>query len=218
MKTKSTLPGILNSLNPSPSRRTLLLAGALMGVGGALGLSSVSTRSSSAQGNADVAILNAAIDLEHQAIWAYTTTAGKVTTSDVGKTLLAVAMKNVTDHEMHRDALAAAITDLGATPSPARDSYDLSSYIDAQEGNLDSDANIAKLALALEYDAALAYIDAFSQLTSTDLVAAASTIGPAEVAHATQIRSIFHTLDASIEIVPTAFVSSETREVWILKV
>ncbi|MFS8823097.1 ferritin-like domain-containing protein, partial [Synechococcus sp. W60.2] len=99
-----------------------------------------------------------------------------------------------------------------------RDSYDLSTYIDNKEGNLDSDANIAKLALALEFDAALAYNDAFTQLSNKDLVAAASTIGPNEVAHATAIRAVFHSLDPSILVVPAPFVSAETRERWILKV
>jgi rubrerythrin len=218
MNRKLALPRTILDVGPPSSRRGILLAGALAGVGGALGLTALSAGPSLAQSSGDLAILNAAIDLEQQAIWAYGTAAGKLSTTDVGKTVLAVASKNLKDHEMHRDALAAAVKSLGGTPAPAKDSYDLSSYIDAKEGNLDSDANIAKLALALEYDAALAYIDAFSQLSSKDLLAAASTIGPNEVAHATKIRAVFHSLDASIEVVPAAFVSSDTRESWILKV
>ncbi len=198
------------------SRRSLLLSGVLAGVGGSA--SALLAQSGFAQSNGDIAILNAAIDLEQQAIWAYSTAAGKLSSSEVGKVVLAVASKNLADHEQHRDALAAAVKGLGGTPSPARESYDLSSYIDAGEGNLDSDANIAKLALALEYDAALAYNDAFSQLSDQTLIAAASTIGPAEAAHAAKIRSVFHSLDASVEIVPSAFISSDTREAWILKV
>ena len=49
-------------------------------------------------------------------------------------------------------------------------------------------------------------------------MAAASTIGPNEVAHATAIRAVFHSLDPSILVVPAPFVSAETRERWILKV
>ncbi|MFS8878573.1 MULTISPECIES: DUF4439 domain-containing protein [unclassified Synechococcus] len=223
-KTPFALPHLAAEWDPSttsgrfwqPSRRSLLLTGLLAGVGGVLGLRSLP---SAAQTNtADIAILNAAIDLEQQAIWAYKTAAGKLSNTEVGKIVLEVATKNLKDHEQHRDLLAGAVRQLGGTPSPARDSYDLSTYIDGKEGNLDSDANIAKLALALEFDAALAYNDAFVQLSNKDLVAAASTIGPNEVAHATAIRAVFNRLDPSILVVPAPFVSAETRERWILKV
>ncbi len=222
-KTPFALPRLAAEWDPStasgrfwqPSRRSLLLTGLLAGVGGVLGLRSLP---SAAQSNADIAILNAAIDLEQQAIWAYKTAAGKLSSTDVGKVVLDVATKNLKDHEQHRDLLVSAVRQLGGTPSPARDSYDLSTYIDDKEGNLDSDANIAKLALALEFDAALAYNDAFVQLSNKDLVAAASTIGPNEVAHATAIRAVFNRLDSRILVVPDPFVSAETRERWILKV
>jgi hypothetical protein len=217
-KTPFALPHLAAEWDPSPatSRRSLLLAGLLAGVGGAIGLR---TLPGAAQSNtADIAILNAAIDLEQQAIWAYKTAAGKLSNTEVGKIVLEVATKNLKDHEQHRDLLAGAVRQLGGIPSRARDSYDLSTYIDNKEGNLDSDANIAKLALALEFDAALAYNDAFTQLSNKDLVAAASTIGPNEVAHATAIRAVFHSLDPSILVVPAPFVSAETRERWILKV
>lgn len=211
------LPQIVAEVAPKGSRRQILLAGALAGVGGAFGLAGL-TSPSAAQSSGDVAILNAAIDLENQAIFAYTAAAGKLSTTDVGKTVLAVALKNVEDHKKHRDLLAGAVKSLGGTATTAKDSYDLSSYINAKEGGLDSDANIAKLALALEFDAALAYNDAFSQLGSKQLVAAASTIGPNEVAHATAIRAVFNKLDPSILVVPAAFVSAATRGSWVLKV
>jgi len=47
----------------------------------------------------------------------------------------------------HRDALANVIRSLGGTPVQPEASYDLSSYLQRGEGNLDSDVNIAKLAL-----------------------------------------------------------------------
>jgi rubrerythrin len=215
--TTHSLQRVLASLNwdPTSSRRALLLSGLLAGVGSAWGLTSAP---SAAQTNADLAILNAAIDLEQQAIWAYTTAAGKLSSTDVGKIVLSVASKNLEHHKQHRDLLAGAVKQLGGTPAPAKDRYDLSTYIDAKEGNLDSDANIAKLALALEFDAALAYNDAFAQLSNKDLVMAASTIGPNEVAHATAIRAVFNSLDPKILTVPSPFVSADTREMWVLKV
>lgn len=199
------------------SRRGILVGGAIAGVSGALGLSILNGGASQAA-SSDVAILNAAIDLEQQAIWAYGAAASKLSQTAVGQTVLALAKRNLADHIKHRDVLAGAVKQLGGMPSPPKASYDLSSYIKAGEGNLDSDANIAKLALALEYDAALAYIDAFSQLKSPALIAAAGTIAPDESAHVTAIRAVFRTLDPSIEYVPSAFVSADTRDAWILKV
>ncbi|WP_017328430.1 ferritin-like domain-containing protein [Synechococcus sp. PCC 7336] len=187
-------------------------------MGTALGLAGLSSRPSAAQSNDDIPILNAAIDLEHQAIWAYAVAAGKLSDNVIGKTILSLATRNLRDHEEHRDVLMGAVSSLGGTPSAARDSYDLSSYISAREGNLDSDANIAKLALALEVDATLAYGDAFSQLKTPGLLAAAATIAPDESAHATAIRAILRTLDPTIAFVPAAFLSADTRDRWILKI
>jgi rubrerythrin len=195
------------------SRRNLLKTGFLVGM---TAIAAAPTLAAPTDG--DAAILNAALDLEHQAIWAYGAAAGKLSDSPVGKTVLALALRNQADHKAHRDALAGAIKSLGKKPSPARASYDLSSYIKAGEGGLDSDANIAKLALALEVDAALAYADAFSKLKTPALLAAAGTIAPDETAHATAIRAVFRTLDPTIEYVPAAFLSAATRKDWILKV
>jgi rubrerythrin len=194
------------------SRRELLRTGLIVGLTGA----TLARPAEAASG--DVAILNAALDLEHQGIWAYGFAAGKLSDTPVGKTILALALRNQADHKAHRDALAAAVKSLGKTPSPARESYDLSSYIKAGEGNLDSDANIGKLALALEVDAALAYADAFSKLKTPGILAAAATIGPVETAHATAIRAVFKTLIPALEYVPTSFLSAATRKDWVLKV
>lgn len=203
------------------SRRELLTTGTVAGFLGGISLPLIAERASAAtqsEKDNDAAILNAAIDLENQAIWAYGVGAGKLSTTEVGKTILALAQRNRADHIAHRDALSAAVKSLGKTPSPARSSYNLSSYINAGEGNLDSDANIAKLALALEYDAALAYIDAFSKLKITALLAAAGTIAPVEAAHVTAIRGVFKTVIPSIEYIPASFVNAGTRKDWVLKV
>jgi rubrerythrin len=203
------------------SRRGMLVTGVFAGVAGALGMGALSDRAVAAEASDmenDAAILNAAIDLENQAIWAYGVAGGKLSNTEVGKTILALALRNRADHVKHRDALAAAVQSLGKTPSPARESYDLSTYIEAGEGNLDSDVNIAKLALALEIDAVLAYGDAFSKLKTPALLAAAGTIAPDESAHATAIRAVFKTLIPNIEYVPAAFVSDATRKDWIFKV
>jgi rubrerythrin len=204
---------------PISSRREALVKGAALGLTGILGMVAIAQPSMAATDqDRDAAILNAAIDLENQAIWAYGAAAGKLSKTEVGKTVLALALRNQADHKKHLAALSSVVKSLGKTPSPAKASYDLSSYVKAGEGNLDSDANIAKLALALEIDAVLAYGDAFSKLKTPAILAAAGTIAPDESAHATAIRAVFKTLDPSIEYVPAAFINAETRKDWILKV
>jgi hypothetical protein len=225
------------NLHQTFSRRGILVTGFTVGAAGVVScsripspLSSATTgeiaqaqtlaaqRSPQANVESDIAILNAAIDLEHQGVWAYGVAGGKLSNTQVGTTILALAQRNRADHMKHRDALMQAVQKLGGTSAPAKESYDLSSYLDAGEGNLDSDANIGKLALALEIDAVLAYIAAFSQLSDRDLLAAASTIGPVEACHATAIRAVFRTLIPTVEFIPTSFISAETRQDWILKV
>lgn len=204
----------------SPLRhdRRLFLFGALGGIAGSWALEAISPNVSFAQAQSDLAILNGVLELEHEAIWAYTVASGKLSNQAVGKTILAVAMSTLKDHQHHRDVLSGMIQTLGETPVTAQDKYDLSSYTEAGEGNLDSDLNIAKLALALEYDAALAYVNALSQLSAPKLIAEVGTIGPAKSAHAAALRAIFHAQDPSISVIPSAFMSADTRDQWILKV
>ncbi len=199
------------------SRRDLIKNGLFAGAISAFSLGSFTALPSWAA-TGDAAILNAALDLEHQAIWAYGVAAPKLSDSAVGNTIKALAVRNMNDHQQHRDALIGIIKGLGKTPAEAKSSYDVSPYINAGEGNLDNDANIAKLALALEVDAAIAYNDAFSKLKAVPLLKAAATIAPDEAAHATAIRGVFRSLSPSIEFVPTAFLSADNRTQWVLKV
>jgi rubrerythrin len=166
----------------------------------------------------DAKILNNALYYEHQAIWAYSFAAGKLTNTDVGKAVLAIALANQADHKKHRDLLASAIQSLGGTPVKAESSYDVSSYIKKGEGNVDSDVNIAKLALALETDAAIAYTTEIAQLKTPALITAGASIGSTESAHAATIRAAFNALGVKMPVVPSSFVNAQTRDAWILKV
>jgi rubrerythrin len=197
------------------------VSGAVGGVAGALSLPLLAEKSEAQSGSAkrnDATILNNALYYEHQAIWAYSFAAGKLTNTDVGKAVLALALRNQADHQKHLDVLAAAVTSLGGTPRKAESSYDLSSYIKKGEGNIDSDVNIAKLALALETDAAIAYTLEAAKLKTPKLVTVGASIGTTESAHAAAIRATFKALGENIEIVPAAFVSVDNRDAWILKV
>lgn len=209
---------VMNAL----SRRSLLVGGAIAGASSALGLKMLKPEASIAATPADkrndITILNGALFYEHQAIWAYGFAASKLSSTDVGKAVLALALRNQADHKAHRDALAAAIRSLGGNPVRAMNSYDISSYLKAGEGNLDSDVNIAKLALALEVDAAIAYTSEVSRLRTPALVIAGASIGSTESAHAAAIRATFKALGVNLEIVPAAFVSGDNRRAWVLKV
>jgi rubrerythrin len=203
------------------SRRQMLTGGAAVGAASVLsvpliaGTADASTESDRLN---DIEVLNKALFYEHAAIWAYSVAAGRLTSSDVGNAVKAIALANQADHVQHRDTLAEVIRSLGGTPVQAEDSYDVSSYIQRGEGNLDSDENIAKLALALETDAAIAYGQEIAMLKTPALITAGASIGSTEASHATLIRAAIQSLGMDIQPVPASFVSAETRNAWILTV
>jgi rubrerythrin len=207
------------------SRRGILLTGAATGLAAALGIpllgqeaDAAPKKMSSADRRNDIAVLNNGLYYEHQAIWAYNFAAGKLSNTDVGKAVLGVAVSNLRDHEQHRDALSKAVASLGGKPVKSEASYDLSAYIQKGEGNVDSDVNIAKLALALETDAAIAYTLEAAKLKTPALITAGASIGTNEAAHAAAIRAAFVSLGVNIPVVPAPFFSASNRSAWVLNV
>ncbi|AFY94984.1 DUF4439 domain-containing protein [Chamaesiphon minutus] len=209
------------------SRRGVLFAGAAAGLATAFAIpaasqmaqaTTIGKTTSARDKKNDIAVLNNGLYYEHQAIWAYKFAAPKLTNTAVGKAVLAVATANLTDHQAHRDVLSNAIRSLGGTPVKAETSYDLSSYLKKGEGNIDTDVNIAKLALALEVDAAIAYTLEAAKLKTPALITAGASIGTNEAAHATAIRAAFKSLGVDLAIVPTAFFNPNTRPAWVLNV
>lgn len=203
------------------SRRQLLNAG-MFGAAAIAASAIVPTVLSAQNPNAanDLKILNGALFYEHQAIWAYGFAAVKLSKTTVGKSLLEIVLANQADHKSHRDTLSKVIKDLGGTSIPAQADYlgTITPYIHNGDGNLDTDANIARLALALEVDAAIAYGQEAAKLKTPAIVTAATSIGSTEACHATIIRSAFKGLGADIKVVPAAFFSADTRKDWIIKV
>ncbi len=203
------------------SRRQLIKAGVFgaVGVAGTIAIPTILAAQPKAAAN-DIEVLNGALFYEHQAIWAYGLAAGKLTQSDVGKAVLAIALANQADHKIHRDTLSKVIKSLGGNPLGAQADYlaTVTPYIKNGDGNLDSDVNIAKLALALEVDAAIAYGQEVAKLKTPALIVAGASIGSTESAHATVIRSAFKTLGVNLKVIPAAFVSADTRKDWVLKV
>lgn len=203
----------------SVSRRGMLITGAIASFSTTLGLAAARPSGAASSDKAsDAKVLNKALYYEHQAIWAYGVAAGKLSDSATGNAVKALALRNQADHKAHRDALMAAVTSLGGTPVTAESQYDVSGYLKRGEGNLDSDVNIAKLALALEVDAAIAYTTEIAELKTPALITAGASIGSDESAHAAAIRAAFVSLGVDIPVVPASFVSAEAREAWILKV
>jgi hypothetical protein len=128
------------------NRRDVLQSGLILGIGGTV----FATQATQALANpsirqADAKVLNNALFYEHQAIWAYSFAATKLSQTNVGKAVLQIALANQADHQAHRDTLIQAIRSLGATPVAPKSEYldTVKPYIERQEGNLDSDVNIA---------------------------------------------------------------------------
>src|SRR5215813_9603067 len=115
----------------------------------------------------DIQILNRALFFENRGVWAYNFAADKLSTSELGKAVRELALQNRADHEKHQDMLRNTISELGGPPVQMEKNYDLSSYINKGQGNVDSDVNIAKLALALEIGAAVGYVSDTTKLNIT---------------------------------------------------
>src|SRR5215471_605168 len=166
----------------------------------------------------DIQILNRALFFENRGVWAYNFAADKLSTSEVGKTVLELALQNRADHQKHQDMLRNAIRELGGTAVQMEKNYDLSTYIGKGEGNLDSDVNMAKLALALEIGAAVGYVSDTTKLKSPDMIELEAGIACIEAIHAARIRAAFNALGIKIPVVPTPLVSTSDRDGWVIKV
>ncbi len=166
----------------------------------------------------DIKILNGALFFENRGVWAYNFAAGKLSTSEVGKTVLELGLQNRADHEKHQEMLRNAIRELGGTPVEMEKNYDLSSYINKGQGNVDNDVNIAKLALALEIGAAVGYVSDTTKLKSPYMIEMEAGIACIEAIHAARIRVAFNALGIKIPVVPSPLISPSDRDSWVIRV
>jgi hypothetical protein len=166
----------------------------------------------------DIQVLNGALFFENRGVWAYTFAAGKLTNSEVGKTVLELGLQNRADHEKHQEMLGNAIREAGGTPVQMEKNYDLSSYIKKGQGNVDSDVNIAKLALGLEIGAAVGYVSDTAKLKSPYMIELEAGIACIEAIHAARIRVAFNALGIKIPVVPSPLISTSDRESWVIRV
>ncbi len=162
------------------SRRQVLQAGGLSVAAGVLATAKPAA-ATGAKFAGDLAILNVALGLEHQAIAAYDAGAGsKLLSADQLK--IAVSFQN--DHKRHRDALTAYIRRFGGTPVVPKSSYDF--------GTITSAADIVKLAQSLEEGAEGAYLANAGKLENREILNAAVPILEDEVRHNTVFKQLLN--------------------------
>jgi hypothetical protein len=136
----------------------------------------------------DVVLLNTALALEHEAIWAYGL-AGR-------SGLLSAKAKEVGllfqgSHEIHRDLVADAVKRKGGTPVDSKKEY-------VFDVPLKTEKDVLELAFKLEVGAARAYLSVVDRFQDRALSAAAGRILSDEVLHATVLRSVL-----GRDVVPT---------------
>lgn len=140
---------------------------------------------------ADVEILNGALDLELMAIAAYKAGAGRLRGG-----MLDIAKKFLEHEQEHADALAGAIEEAGGTANRAKSSYDFP--------ELRSERDVLRFAVDLENTAIAAYIDALPKLSQGDLRATAAGIITNEAEHLAVLRDAL-----GQNPVPAAFVTGK---------
>ncbi|MFO1318756.1 MAG: ferritin-like domain-containing protein [Burkholderiales bacterium] len=126
----------------------------------------------------DVAILNTALGLEHEAISAYQLGAES---GLLQKPVLDVAVQFQSHHKAHRDALIATIRKLGGRPV---DAMALSAYAKALKVELlKSQADVLALAAKLELGATNAYLGVIPSFQSNELAKVSARLAADETMH-----------------------------------
>lgn len=125
----------------------------------------------------DLAILNVALGLEHQAIAAYQAGA---TSGLLSGSVLDMALSFQQDHIRHRDRLVGFLRRFGGSPVLPREAYDF--------GTINTAEDILTLAHRLEQGAADAYLANAAKLESAEILDAAAGILVDEVRHATAFK------------------------------
>ncbi len=167
----------------NPRRRSALASGVTMlSAGGLLAVMGVATpRNAWAASHPaqDVALLNAAIALEHEGIAAYQLGAESgLLSPDV----LKIGLTFQSHHKGHRDALAAAVRRLGGKPVEAKTFEAYASDLGAP--GLKDQAGVLRLALKLERGAANAYLGLIPSLEATEFHVLAARMAGDEAFHA----------------------------------
>lgn len=169
-----------------PSRRAFMgRSGALSAVAVAL-LAGQDVMAQGMKGDAagDVAILNVALGLEHEAIHAYQLGAGS---GLLQKPVLDVAVQFQGHHKTHRDALMATIRKLGGQPVAEKSLDDYAKALNAAA--LKNQGDVLDLAARLELGAANAYLRVIPSMLDRDLAKVAARLAADETMHFTVLNN-----------------------------
>lgn len=136
----------------------------------------------------DIELLNTALALEHEAIWAYDLAGTSGLLTEKAKE---VGLLFQGSHEIHRDLIVDAVKRKGGTPVEPRKEYVFG-------GRLTNEKHVLELAFKLEVGAARAYLTVVDRFQDRALSATAGRILSDEVLHATVLRSVL-----GRDVVPT---------------
>ena len=136
----------------------------------------------------DLTMMNTALAIEHEAIWAYGVAGNSGLLSAKAKE---VGLLFQGSHEIHRDLLADAVKRKGGAPVEPKKEY-------AFGVPLANEKDVLELAFKLEVGAARVYLYVVDRFKDRALSGAASRILSDEVLHATVLRSVL-----GRDVVPT---------------
>ena len=136
----------------------------------------------------DLTLMNTALALEHEAIWAYGLAGGSGLLSAKAKE---VGLLFQGSHEIHRDLLADAVKRKGGAPVEPKKEYVFGVP-------LANEKDVLELAFKLEVGAARVYLYVVDRFQDRALSGAAARILSDEVLHATVLRSVL-----GRDVVPT---------------
>jgi rubrerythrin len=182
-----------------PQRRAFLIRTGQVGLSAAAvallaGCESMAqNRGTGASDGSDVAILNTALGLEHEAIAAYQLGAES---GLLQKPVLDLAVTFQGQHKAHADLLAQTVRKLGGKPVEPQASYDF------PMAKLKSQADVLGFAADLEQAAVSAYLGAVPAFEDRGLAKAAASILGDEAMHWATLRNAL-----GLPPVPDAFVS-----------
>jgi rubrerythrin len=166
----------------TPSRRGMLKGVGVLSAGAVMLLAGVKANAQTSEG--DVAILNVALGLEHEAINAYQLGAGS---GLLQKAVLDVAVRFQADHKGHRDALIATIGKLGGKAVQEKSLDDYAKSLNA--GAIKSQADILTLAARLELGAINAYLSVIPSFKDAQLAKVAGRLAADETMHWTLLNN-----------------------------
>lgn len=183
---------LLSSADRALSRRKALAAGGVLSVAGlsvlagpaSAGVLGGKNKKMKGDPEADAALINTAIALEHEGVAAYQIAAES---GLLQPAVLEVGVLFQSHHKAHRDELARIVTTLGGTPVEADSQPAYAERIEA--GKLKNQADILQLAIRLEMGAANAYLGVLPGLTDPNYHPLFARLAADEAMHWTALKS-----------------------------